>query len=151
LFQGWWRAGLGFHLAAVLAGFFTLQSLALSKGFSGPPLTAKVEAAAGPVGIGFCLYFLLLNPLFEELFWRGLMARPTRSLALEDVAFGTFHALILLPFLSTPYILGFVLALSGIAWVWRQIRFEKQGLAVPWMGHVLGDALFVALMASLMT
>ncbi|MEM7014564.1 MAG: CPBP family glutamic-type intramembrane protease [Verrucomicrobiota bacterium] len=150
LFRGFRISLFLIHVVAVIAGFFALTSLAAAKDFQGPVLRSLM-GAFGSIGIEFVVYFILVNPVFEEIFWRGLFAAKTKSLTIEDIAFGFFHALILYPFVSAIYIAGGVIGLTAIAWTWRQIRWKTGGIAIPWLGHVLGDSMFAAVVAYLMT
>lgn len=140
LFQGFSFTWLLIHIAGCTGLFFWLTFLAKSLGFE-----LAQSAALKSAGIGFVIYFILINPIFEEIFWRDLMAKKSRKLTLEDITFGAFHSVILQPFLPWLYILGFVAMLTTIAWLWRQIRFKQQGLAIPWLGHTLGDAMFTVI------
>ncbi len=144
---GWFLA----HLAAVGAGFWLLVQIGAARGFSGERLDALLAGTGLESGrrLGFALYFCLVNPVFEEVFWRQLFARPGAQFTIEDALFGAFHALILAPFLSPPFVAGGVVLLTLVAWFWRWLRFRLGGLALPVAGHCLGDAMFSAIVAVL--
>lgn len=157
LYQSQWSfadffKGFRFHWAAIhlltcLGIFLILTHLGKTNDF-GEPLQQMLTKFGQP-GLFFAIYFIIINPLFEEAFWRDLMASKSRRLTLEDVAFGVFHTVILAPFLSLPYIIAIVSGLIATAWIWRRIRWKENGLAIPWLGHSLGDAMFVAIVANL--
>src|SRR5574339_1247092 len=44
----------------------------------------------------FVAYFVLVNALLEEYFWRGFLGSPTRRLYPSDFLYAGFHGLILL-------------------------------------------------------
>ena len=87
----------------------------------------------------FITYFVLLNPLIEEYFWRGYLGSPTRGLNPSDFWYAGFHGLILMNKVQISAILGSlgVLALAG--WFWRQIARTDEGLLAPVLGHMAAD------------
>src|SRR5215211_2376744 len=93
----------------------------------------------------FITYFVLVNPLVEEYFWRGCLGSPARRLSPSDFLYSGFHGLILLGKMQAGaivYSLG-VLVLAG--WLWRQIARIDGGLLAPVLGHMAAD--FTILMA----
>lgn len=93
----------------------------------------------------FITYFVLVNPLIEEYFWRGYLGSPTKSLYPSDFLYAGFHALILMNKMQTaavPYSL-IVLVLAG--WFWRQLARVDGGLLASVLGHMAAD--FTILMA----
>lgn len=93
----------------------------------------------------FITYFVLVNPLIEEYFWRGYLGSPTRGLYPSDFLYAGFHGLILMNKVQPgliPYSLG-VLVLAG--WFWRQLARADNGLLAPVLGHMAAD--FTILMA----
>jgi membrane protease YdiL (CAAX protease family) len=110
-------------------------------------LSAHVEALAltrttWPV---FIAYFVLVNPLFEEYFWRGYLGSPTRNVHASDFLYSGFHGLILLDKMQTGAILYSLIVLVLAGWFWRQIARENGGLLAPVLGHMAAD--FTLLMA----
>jgi len=135
LFRGFsWIAFL-LHVIFSVVGYILLTELAMANSVKIPPLES--------VGLGFCIYFLLVNPVFEEIFWRDLYAKKNLGLSLEDMMFGLFHGIILYPFLKIIDIVIGVVLLSIIAWFWRRIRWKTSGLAIPWLSHFFADAMLV--------
>ncbi|HEX5943827.1 MAG TPA: CPBP family glutamic-type intramembrane protease [Anaerolineales bacterium] len=93
----------------------------------------------------FITYFVLVNPLIEEYFWRGYLGSPTRGLYPSDFLYAGFHGLILMNKVQPGlilYSLG-VLVLAG--WFWRQLARADNGLLAPVLGHMAAD--FTILMA----
>ena len=93
----------------------------------------------------FISYFVLVNPLIEEYFWRGYLGSPTRRLVPSDFFYAGFHGLILMNKVQTGtvlYSLG-ILVLAG--WFWRQLARVDEGLLAPVLGHMAAD--FTILMA----
>lgn len=87
----------------------------------------------------FITYFVLINPLIEEYFWRGYLGSPARGLYPSDFLYAGFHTLILMnkmPIGAIIYGLG-VLILAG--WFWRQLARIDGGLLAPVLGHMAAD------------
>lgn len=148
LSRGFAALPLIFSITLIALVFVAVTPVALAKGFHGELLKEHVDrfVFAPPL---FSLYFIAINPIFEELFWRGLFGRDARGMVLEDFLFGAFHAVILWPFLPIPYILGCVAFLSGCAWLWRQENRKRKGLSNPWLIHAFLDLMLVSIVAFL--
>ena len=93
----------------------------------------------------FITYFVLVNPLLEEYFWRGYLGSPTKGLFPSDFAYAGFHGLILMGKTQTSAIIYSLLLLVLAGWFWRQIAREDGGLLAPVLGHMAAD--FTILMA----
>ncbi|HLO14211.1 MAG TPA: CPBP family glutamic-type intramembrane protease [Anaerolineales bacterium] len=93
----------------------------------------------------FILYFVLVNPLIEEYFWRGYLGSPARGLYISDFLYAGFHALILIGKVQMGSVIYSLIVLVLAGWLWRQIAREDQGLLAPVLGHMAAD--FTILMA----
>lgn len=93
----------------------------------------------------FITYFVLVNPLVEEYFWRGYLGSPTRYLHISDFFYAGFHGLILLGKIHPAAILYSLVVLVLAGWFWRQIARADGGLLAPVLGHMAAD--FTILMA----
>jgi membrane protease YdiL (CAAX protease family) len=93
----------------------------------------------------FITYFVLVNPLVEEYFWRGYLGSPTRRLHPSDFLYAGFHGLILLGKIQPSIILYSLIVLVLAGWFWRQIARADSGLLAPVLGHMAAD--FTILMA----
>ena|SRR5690349_9517411 len=87
----------------------------------------------------FITYFVLINPLLEEYFWRGYLGSPTKRLSISDFAYAGFHALILTGKMLASSILYSLILLILAGWFWRQIGHEDKGLLAPVLGHMAAD------------
>ena len=96
-----------------------------------------VTPAAWPA---FILYFVLVNPVLEELFWRGHLASTSRRIIWQDVLFAGYHLLVMAYFVRWPWLLVALLALTATAWLWRQLAHRNNGLLVPFVAHAAADA-----------
>ena len=95
--------------------------------------------------IAFVAYFTLVNPLFEEYFWRGFLGSSTTNFHISDFLYAGFHGLILLNKVQASMI-AYSLALLILAgWFWRQMARADRGLLAPVLGHMAAD--FTILMA----
>ena len=89
--------------------------------------------------IPFIAYFILVNPLVEEYFWRGYLGSEVKSLHITDFIYAGYHTMIIINkihLLSVVYCMG---ALVAAGWLWRQIKREDQGLLAAVIGHMAAD------------
>jgi membrane protease YdiL (CAAX protease family) len=93
----------------------------------------------------FITYFVLVNPLIEEYFWRGYLGSPTRRLYSSDFLYAGFHALILVDKMQLGAVLYSLVVLTLAGWFWRQLARADGGLLAPVLGHMAAD--FTILMA----
>jgi membrane protease YdiL (CAAX protease family) len=93
----------------------------------------------------FLTYFVLVNPLIEEYFWRGYLGSPTRRLYPSDFLYAGFHGLILLDRMEIAAVLYSLILLTLAGWFWRQLARANEGLLAPVLGHMAAD--FTILMA----
>ena len=93
----------------------------------------------------FISYFVLVNPLLEEYFWRGYLGSPTWRLHPSDLLYAGFHGLILMDRVRTGAVLYSLVVLILAGWFWRQLARMDEGLLAPVLGHMAAD--FTILMA----
>jgi membrane protease YdiL (CAAX protease family) len=93
----------------------------------------------------FITYFVLVNPLIEEYFWRGFLGSPARGLYPSDFLYAGFHCLILVGKMRTGAVLYGLVVLVLAGWFWRQLIRADEGLLAPVLGHMAAD--FTILMA----
>ena len=87
----------------------------------------------------FITYFVLVNPFFEEYFWRGYLGSPTKNVFPSDFAYAGFHGLILMGKMQISSVIYSLLVLVLAGWLWRQIAREDEGLLAPVLGHMAAD------------
>lgn len=85
-------------------------------------------------------YACLVNPVLEELFWRGSFQSGGLRPAKIDAAFSGFHCLAVLPVLKWPFILFIFLALTFVGWLFRVLFHRTGGLLIPLLTHFIADA-----------
>lgn len=88
----------------------------------------------------FIVYYFMVNPILEELFWRGYLGSPSLSVVPNDIWFAGYHVLVLLSFVQGWGIIISFLVLVATAWLWRQLARRHQGLIIPIASHAAADA-----------
>lgn len=87
----------------------------------------------------FILYYFTVNPVLEELFWRGYLGSTSRLPTWNDAWFSGYHLLVIFLFVGWPWlILSFVILLT-VAWFWRQLTDHYQSLWPPIASHAAAD------------
>jgi len=92
----------------------------------------------------FVAYHALVNPWFEEVFWRGKLGCDTRRPVFTDALFAGYHVLVLVLFLDWPWVVLSFAILTAAGWLWRQLRARCRGLLVPVVSHMAADASIMA-------
>jgi len=87
----------------------------------------------------FITYFVFVNPMVEEYFWRGYLGSTTKGLYISDFLYAGFHALILWDKVQPGSVIYSLIMLVLAGWFWRQIAREDQGLLAPLLGHMAAD------------
>lgn len=88
---------------------------------------------------GFIAYFALVNPFFEEYFWRGVLGGESSGFHSGDLVYAGYHIMIVWDkahLLSVAFVL-FILTLVG--WFWRQLYRRDKSLLAPVLGHMTAD------------
>lgn len=87
----------------------------------------------------FLAYFVLVNPLIEEYYWRGYLASGSRSIELNDLMFSGYHLLVVAGQMSAAWLPVVFLGLTAGAWVWRQMNRFNGGLLASAVSHMTAD------------
>jgi len=87
----------------------------------------------------FLLYFVVVNPLVEECYWRGYLGSATRRVTLDDVLFAGYHLIVLAGQVRAIWIIAAFCALSGVAWFWRQVNRLNGRLLPSVVSHMTAD------------
>ena len=110
------------------------------------PASLQLEselADLGLTGLPWLLFigcYFIVNPVLEELFWRGYLGQRTRGLTWNDVWFSGYHVLVAVNFTWWPWVVASFLVLVAISWVWRQFARQARGLLLPILSHTAADA-----------
>ena len=92
----------------------------------------------------FVVVVTILNPLLEELFWRGCFQNNSTKPALIDAVFAGYHLLALVLVINLPTTALAFFTLSGASWGLRFIKHKLGGLAVPYIAHLVADISIIA-------
>jgi len=88
----------------------------------------------------FIAYFILVNPVLEECFWRGYLFDRSSRIVLNDLLFSGYHILVLAGMINFIWLIAvFVILIMG-SWVWRQANRWNKGLAASIISHIAADA-----------
>jgi uncharacterized protein len=93
----------------------------------------------GSTWIIFILYFSVVNPVLEELFWRGYLGNDKLLPIVQDLLFSGYHLLVLAMFVGVPWLLVVFVILGAAAWFWRQLVRISSGLILPIISHMAAD------------
>ena len=88
----------------------------------------------------FMFYYFTINPLLEEIFWRGYLGSPKVAPIWGDFWFAGYHTLVLYLFIGLPWVAASFLVLVAAGWFWRQITRIYGGLMMPILSHAAADA-----------
>jgi membrane protease YdiL (CAAX protease family) len=91
----------------------------------------------------FLAYFIIVNPVIEEYYWRGCLGSERRRPVLNDGWFAGYHVLVLAGKMAPVWLLVIFLTLAGAAWAWRQMNRLGGGLLPSLACHVAGDIMVI--------
>ena len=153
IFSGW---DIRIAVFAVIMGglsgvvVYTAWNMSALEGIS----LKAVFAEYGLKGTRICVFAglaILVNPVIEEVFWRGLLGVKDRRISWLDAAFAGYHVpallLVIKPLMAA---LAFI-ALCVAGWGLRFIRNKLDGLLVPYLVHLAADMSIVAAIYFIMT
>jgi membrane protease YdiL (CAAX protease family) len=98
----------------------------------------------------FVIYHFLVNPWFEEIFWRKKLGNNSTKLVTNDFLFAGYHVLVLALLLEWLWILVAFIILVIAAWLWRQLATRYKGLLLPVLSHMAADASIMLIVYSLL-
>lgn len=144
--SGWkWTIAITATLAGGFSGAIVFYGWNFAK-LSDANLT-EILATYGLQGSSiyiFVIAAITLNPLLEELFWRGYLEDARKGPIWIDAAFAGYHVpallLVIRPLMAT---LAFI-ALCGAGWGLRLIKNRLDGLLVPYLAHLAADVSIIA-------
>ena len=109
-----------------------------------------IEAYLQSIGLNartwpiFLAYFVCVNPLIEEYYWRGCLGSQRRRPVLNDLFFSGYHLVVLAGSVGAVWLPLIFLALAAAAWFWRQIDRLASGLLPSVVSHIAGDIAVIA-------
>ncbi|MDD5703098.1 MAG: CPBP family glutamic-type intramembrane protease [Dehalococcoidales bacterium] len=87
----------------------------------------------------FLAYFIIVNPFFEEYYWRGYLGNSSKRLILNDLFFSGYHVIVLGGKAAIIWLIFAFLVLACAAWFWRQANRWGGGLWPSTVSHIAGD------------
>lgn len=93
----------------------------------------------GSAGILFCAVALLINPIIEELFWRGCFQSNPRRLFSGDLIFAGYHIFVLWMVVRWYWVVLFFVGLALFGWMMRYLKYSLRGLGTVWFAHEMAD------------
>lgn len=87
----------------------------------------------------FIAYFVLVNPLLEEYFWRGYLGSHSLNFTASDFLYSGFHGMILVNKVQLGMLIYGLAVLVVAGWFWRQTARLDRGLLAPVLGHMAAD------------
>jgi membrane protease YdiL (CAAX protease family) len=88
----------------------------------------------------FILYYMTVNPVLEETFWRGYLGSEARRPTWNDIWFAGYHVLVIASFVGVGWVAAGFVGLLAAAWLWRQAARDCDGLLIPVVSHATADA-----------
>jgi hypothetical protein len=140
-FQG---RGFLLPLAAGLAG--ASAGILLFLFWPLPGLTENISSYVRSIGLNegtwpaFLIYFILVNPLIEEFYWRGHLAAVSRGIELNDLMFSGYHLIVMAGLVEMIWLVIVFAFLTVGAWFWRQINKANGGMLASIISHTAADA-----------
>lgn len=100
----------------------------------------------GPAEIWLILVLLLLNPVLEEVYWRGYMFEKVRNtgnaakaIAVTGVFYTLYHVLTTMQLFEVAYTLVAVIPVLIAGLFWGYVRERTGSITATIIGHALGD------------
>ncbi len=142
ILKGWdSRMGLGLVAAGIMGGIiiYILRVPMLRE----CPTIAQVLACLGLWDcnwIWFALYFSIVNPLLEEVFWTGYLSSRRLAPLAENISFALYHVLVLSFFLKAQWLVVAFCVLAVVSYMWKAAYRRQGGLLVGLLSHLAADA-----------
>lgn len=110
-----------------------------SVGQAGFAVRLSALGLSGKVWPPFIIYFTLVNPILEELYWRMILTSASPYPVAVDFLFAGYHLLILNLFVSVGWLVLAFVVLGAASWFWRQISRYTNSLLPAVLSHMLAD------------
>lgn len=87
----------------------------------------------------FLAYYIAVNPLIEEYYWRGYLGSNSKGVELNDLLWAGYHIIVLAGKMGMVWLAVVFLVLSAGAWFWRQANRLSEGLLPSAVSHIAAD------------
>lgn len=101
---------------------------------------------AGPLEFIFILVFIFINPILEEVYWRGYMYEKLRArgtafyaIAITSVFYTLYHVITVLHLFQSGYTVVAVLPVMIAGVFWAYIREKTGSITATIIGHSIAD------------
>jgi hypothetical protein len=137
--------GSGYRIYAIAAALGAAGGLLLYLLWPFLAVPHNIEPYLESIGLNtrtwpvFLVYFVTVNPLLEEYYWRGCLGSQRQRLVLNDFFFSGYHLLVLAGNIGAVWLPVVFLLLAAAAWFWRQIDRIGVGLLPSVVSHIVGD------------
>ncbi len=135
--------GYGIPLIGALAGACAGILLYVLWPYLG--LAGGINAYVRSIGLNertwpaFLTYFIIMNPLIEEYYWRGYLASAGKGIVLNDLVFSGYHLIVAAGRMHAVWLIVLFVALTTGAWFWRQMNRFNGGLLASTVSHITAD------------
>ncbi len=99
--------------------------------------------------LAFIVYYSLVNPWLEELFWRGWYPGQLKWPVISDLLFAGYHVFVMVLFVQLFWALVTFVVISGAAFFWRFLTRRYDGLLIPVISHLAADVSIIVAAALL--
>ena len=99
----------------------------------------------------FLVYFIAINPLIEEYYWRGYLGSDARLVTFNDLLFSGYHLIVLSGHMQAILLIAAFVSLTGVAWFWRQVNRVNGGLLASIVSHLAADTVIMLTIYSVST
>ncbi|MFH1031180.1 MAG: CPBP family glutamic-type intramembrane protease [Chloroflexota bacterium] len=87
----------------------------------------------------FIVYYVLVNPVLEEYYWRGYLGSSSNRPVFNDFLFAGYHLIVLAGNVGLVWLVVAFVVLCAAAWYWRQISRITGGLLATTLSHTAAD------------
>jgi membrane protease YdiL (CAAX protease family) len=121
--------------------YFVWPLLSVSTSVNSRLQDAGLTAQAWPFFLG---YFIMVNPIIEEYYWRGFLGSSSKKPVLNDLLFSGYHILVLAGLVAPKWTAAVFAVLAAGAWLWRQTDRISGGLFPSTASHIAADIAIIA-------
>lgn len=121
-------------------GYACYRAIGMLDSSGGYALKKLSQASLTPSSLWLlALYASTINPVLEELYWRGDYARKNHFFSINDPLYALIHLPIFLFILPLGQVSIPLLSLILAGMIWRYYARKHHGLATAIIGHAAGD------------
>ncbi|MGG4498277.1 CPBP family intramembrane glutamic endopeptidase [Brevibacillus reuszeri] len=135
--------GAIFLLAILGGGYFSHTALFDRNDLT--ELLASWNFTGAHIG-GLILILMVVNPILEEVYWRGYMHeklakhyRPVTVIVVTAVFYSLYHFLSVIPLFAWPYNIVMVVPVFLAGVIWGYMRHRQHSLFGSIISHILAD------------